>query len=387
MKISALDKRGIEVNREYQICTKCIMDTTDPDISFDEKGACNHCKRYEEIVPSRVFEGEEAKTKMEAIVSKMKKDGKGRDYDCIIGVSGGVDSTYIAYLVKELGLRPLAIHFDNGWNSELAVSNIEKVLSKLGIDLYTYVINWEEFRDLQISFLKASTPDGEVPTDHAIGALLWREASNRGIKYIISGMNFKSEAMSVPAWAYGHSDWKYIKSVHKLFGTKKLKTYPHFSFIKLFTTNFVRGIRTVSLLNYMDYNKEEAMDVLQNQLDWVYYGGKHYESIYTRFYQSYILPRKFNIDKRRGHLSDLINSGQLTREAALVEIEKEICPKELLEEDKEYVIKKFGLTEKTFDDLMNLPLKNFRHYKNSYEFVQFLRNLVNRLRSKGLYAK
>ena len=213
------------------ICKNCIMDTSDVEIIFDNQGVCNHCHRYYEELPKRVFTGEVAEKKLADIVKRIQLKGEGRAYDCIIGVSGGVDSTYVAYLTKKLGIRALAVHFDNGWNSELAVSNIEKVLKKLDIDLYTYVIDWEEFKDLQLSFLKASTPDGEIPTDHAINALLFREASNRGIKYIINGMNFATESMAVKMWAYGHSDWKYIKAVQRKFGSKSLRKYPYYTFI------------------------------------------------------------------------------------------------------------------------------------------------------------
>lgn len=372
---------------EYKICSKCLMDTSDPDISFDNDGVCNHCKRYTDIVKSRVFEGDEASQKLQELIYNIKKSGKGKDYDCLIGVSGGVDSTYVAYLLKQFGLRPLAVHFDNGWNSELAVSNIEKTLSKLGIDLYTYVIDWPEFKDLQLSFLKASTPDGEIPTDHAIDSFLWQQASKRGIKYVVSGMNFKSEAMSVPAWAYGHSDWKYIKAIHKKYGSKKLSKYPHYTFFDLFYYNIVKGIRIVSVLNYMEYNKDEAIKILEKELGWVYYGGKHYESIYTRFYQSYILPKKFNIDKRRGHLSDLINSGQITRSEGEELFAKEVCPPELMKSDLEFVKKKLNLTQEQFEEIMQLPIKSYKDYPNSYATVQFLRKSVNFLRKIGLYFK
>jgi len=326
-------------------------------------------------------------SKLAELVSKIKKDGANHSYDCIVGVSGGVDSTYVSFLVKKLGLRPLAIHFDNGWNSELAVKNIENVLKVLNIDLFTYVVDWHEFRDLQLSFLKASTPDGEIPTDHAISALLWQEASKRGIKYIISGMNFATEAISVPAWAYGHSDWKYIRDIHSRFGVKKLKTYPRFGFFNLFYYNFIRGVRIISILNYVDYDKGKAKNTLVNELGWRDYGGKHYESIYTRFFQGYVLPTKFGIDKRVGHLSDLINSGQITRSEALLSLTHTDYPDELSRSDKEYVIKKLGLNDERFDEIMSAPVKSFKNYRNSFQFVQFLRNLVNSLRARGLYPR
>ncbi len=371
----------------YKICSRCIMDTSDPDITFDEHGICNHCKRYEIELPKRAFKGDDAKQKLVSLVKKIKQAGNNKEYDCIIGVSGGVDSTYVAYVCKKLSLRPLAIHFDNGWNSDLAVSNIKKVLDKLDIDLFTYVIDWEEFKSLQRSFLKVSTPDSEVPTDHAINALLFREASRRNIKYIISGMNFATESMSVPAWSYGHSDWKYIKAVQKTFENTPLKNYPHFTFLDLFWWTFIKGIKTISILNYMEYNKKEVMNVLQNELEWVYYGGKHYESVYTRFFQGYILPHKFGIDKRRGHLSDLINAGQLTRDEALIEIQNEGYPRLLLEEDKIFVQKKLGFTNEQFEDVMHMPRKSFQDYPNNYNWVLKLKKFVNFLRSQGWYSK
>jgi N-acetyl sugar amidotransferase len=364
------------------------MDTSDPEISFNEKGLCNHCLRYKAQLSTRVYRGEEASTKLAALVSSIKKAGKGGEYDCIIGVSGGVDSTYVAYLTKQLGLKPLAIHFDNGWNSELAVSNIEKTLKTVGIDLYTYVIDWSMFKELQIAFLKASTPDGEIPTDHAINALLWQEANKRGIKYVINGMNFATESASVPAWAYGHSDWKYIRSVNKLFGkNKRLKGYPHFSLLDLFYYSVIKRIRVVSILNYIDYNKKEVMDVLQNKLGWVYYGGKHYESIYTRFYQAFVLPVKFGIDKRICHMSDLINAKQLGREEALEILRTKDYADDMMKEDLAYVLKKFELTLDDFESIMKAPIKSFRDYPNNYEKVMRIKRTLNKLRKLNIMPR
>lgn len=334
-----------------------------------------------------MFHGQEGAQRLKNLVDKIKASSMNAEYDCIIGVSGGVDSTYVAYLTKQMGLRPLAVHFDNGWNSELAVSNIEKTLDKLGIDLHTYVMNWPVFKNLQLSFLKASTPDGEIPTDHAINALLFQEASKRKIRYIISGMNFATESMSVPAWSYGHSDWKYIKAVHKQFGTSDLKDFPHFNFIDLFKWNILQRIQVVSVLNYIEYNKEQAMEILKKELGWVYYGGKHYESVYTRFYQGYVLPEKFGIDKRKGHLSDLIRSGQITRDEAIEEIKKQGYPEQLLRQDKEFVLKKLSLTEEAFEAIMKLPRKLFTDYPNRYADIQKIKSVVNFLRTKGWYSK
>jgi N-acetyl sugar amidotransferase len=373
---------------EYKVCTQCVMDITDPEITFDEKGVCNHCQMYEIRKESKQIKPELREEMLKKLVQDIKNKGKGNEYDCIIGVSGGVDSTYVAYLTKSLGLRPLAIHFDNGWNSELAVSNIEKTLKILGIDLFTYVIDWEMFRELQIAFLKASTPDGEIPTDHAINGLLWKEASKRNIKYIINGMNFATEAAAVTSWAYGHSDWKYIKSINKLFGKNtKLKNYPHFSLFNLFNYTVIKGIRVVSILNYIDFNKTEAMELLQDKLNWIYYGGKHYESVYTRFYQAYYLPEKFNIDKRKCHLSDLINAKQISREEALSELKQKDYKEEMYRDDLAFVLKKLDFKQEEFDAIRKLPVKNFRNYPNNHDLVMFVKRKLNSLRKLNILPR
>jgi len=372
-------------DEKYRMCKRCVMDTTDSEIEFDSEGICNHCRKFENTVSYRIAGNNQGE--FDKIVKAIKAAGSKNEYDCVIGVSGGVDSTYLAYLCKQNGLRPLAVHLDNGWNSELAVSNIEKVLKKLDIDLYTYVIDWEEFRDLQLAFLKASTPDSEIPTDHAIYSILMRVANEKNIKYILSGLNYKTESILPITWAYGHADWKYIKNIQKEFGTKKLISFPHYSISYLFYTVGLKRVKFISLLNYIDFNKEKAMAVLEKDLGWRNYGGKHYESIYTRFFQSYILPRKFNIDKRKAHLSNLINSGLMTKEEAINELEKEICPKELLEQDKEYTIKKFELTSSEFEDIMKLPPKTFRDYKTNYDLILKIRELLNFLRKRKLFYR
>jgi len=348
----------------YRICTRCIMDTSDDTITFDSHGVCSHCQKYDQMKDK--YLGSSNSSKLEELVNKIKKSGKNKPYDCVIGVSGGVDSTYVAYLTKKLGLRPLAVHLDNGWNSELAVSNIEKTLNKLGIDLFTYVLDWEEFKDLQLSFLKASTPDAEIPTDHAIVAVIFKIAAKYNIKYSISGGNFATEAVHVDGWSYGHSDWRYIKSLQNQFGSKKLRDYPHFGFMKLFYYKIIKRQKSVKLLNLIDYNKESAMQTLINDLGWKYYGGKHYESIYTRFFQGYYLPEKFGFDKRRAHLSTLINSNQITRKEALDEIQSEPYTSEMYKKDYEFVLKKLGITESEFNEIMMKENKKFTDYK-SYE--------------------
>jgi N-acetyl sugar amidotransferase len=354
------------------------MDTTDPDIQFDENGISNHWYKYQEMAKKHLADDVEMKRRLGVLVDQIKADGKGKQYDCIIGVSGGVDSTYVAYIVKELGLRPLAVHFDNGWNSELAVKNIEKILNTLNIDLFTYVVDWEEFKDLQMAFLKASTPDSEIPTDHSIIALLYQLAAKYNIKYVLNGVNVKSESIMPIKWGYGYYDLTYIKDLQKRFGTRKLKTLPTISLLKLAYYSKVKKIQFLPILNYVPYEKEDAMKLIKDKLGWIYYGGKHYESIYTRFFQSYILPNKFKIDKRRAHLSNLICSEQITREEALEEIKKVTYDPLLMQEDKEYVIKKFGITEEAFHDIMNRPTKIFLDYQNNFGFLQSIKKMINR---------
>ena len=364
-------------NENYRICAKTIMDTTsDPDITFNGNGVSNYVKLYEELIKLRVPTADKAKEILDKTIVKIKEAGKNKDYDCLIGVSGGVDSTYVAWLTKELGLRPLAVHVDNGWNSELAVSNIGKTLKNLNIELYTEVLNWEEFRDLQLSFLKASTADGEIPSDHIIMAVLMKTANKFGIKYIINGSNIRTEGILPRTWARGHLDWKYIKSVHKQFGKTRIKTIPHISIIKVIYYLYIKNIKMFPILNFVDYSNGEAMKILKEKLDWQYYGGKHYESVYTRFYQGYILPKKFNIDKRRGHLSSLICSGEISREQALVEINHNPYSDESLEkQDIEFVLKKFNLSQDEFDEIMKMLPKTIFDYPNNFKNWEHLRRI------------
>jgi N-acetyl sugar amidotransferase len=348
------------MNRPYQICTHCVMDTTDPNIQFDGQGVCNHCRAYGRALKRYVLTGEAGQRKIQEIVGQIKKAGSNKQYDCVIGVSGGVDSTFVAYTVKQLGLRPLAVHLDNGWDSELAVKNIEQTLKKLGIDLYTEVLDWEEFKDLQLSFLKASTPDSEIPSDHAIVACLRHTAHKIGVRYVIFGNNVRTESHLPHAWSQGHMDWKYISEVQKQFGTVVLRTFPHMDF---WTQVYYRLTQTqVDLLNYMDYSKKDTIPILEREIGWRYYGGKHHESLYTRWYQGHWLPQKFGYDKRRHHLSSLICSGEMAREEALEALKIPPYSPALQEEDTAYVIKKFGLTDEEYEQLMNLPKKSYWDY-------------------------
>ncbi len=352
----------------YNICARCLLDTTDPNIVFDENGVCNHCHDHDRLMKQKVVTGKAGEEYLQKLVDEMKRDGRGKPYDCLIGVSGGVDSTYVAYLVKKMGLRPLAVHMDNGWDSELAVKNIEETLKRLGIDLHTEVLDWEEFKSLQVAFLKSSTPDSEIPSDHAIWAVLGDLADKLKVKYIVSGFNVRTETHLPRAWSQGHFDWKYIRSVNQLFGRGRLKTFPHIGFFTYYRRLLTH--RRVDILNYIDFNKTEAMKILEQELGWRYYGGKHYESIYTRFYQGYILPTKFGYDKRRSHLSSLICSGETTRDAALKELDKPTYQPTMQEEDREYVVKKLGLTDDEFEAILNAPKKTFWDYPSYGRIIE-----------------
>lgn len=346
--------------RQYQICTRCVMDTTDPNIVFDNKGVCNHCHTHDDQIRKNVISGAAGEKKLEEIVARIKRLNKNKKYDCVIGVSGGVDSTYVAYKVVELGLRPLAVHLDNGWDSELAIQNIENICRKLNIDLHTIVLDWEEFRDIQKSFLKASTPDSEIPSDHAIVVSMLNTAKMIGVKHIIAGYNIRTETHLPVTWSQGHYDWGYIKNIQKRFGTVKLKTFPHLSFLEFLFPPYVK--RFFNILNYLDYSKSDTMPILEQKLGWRYYGGKHYESIYTRWYQGYWLPTKFGYDKRRSHMSSLICAGEMTRAEAMDELINPSYPHELQKEDTAYILKKFDMTEDQLETLLLSPKKSYWDY-------------------------
>lgn len=350
-----------------KICSKCLMDITDPTITFDDQGICNHCHAYDKKIREFVVSGNEGALTAQRIVRHIKDSmGKDAKYNCIIGVSGGVDSSYLAYLVKEqYHLNPIAVHFDNGWNTDIAVSNVKRVLEKLNIDLFTYVIDWEEFRDLQLSFLASSTPDCEIPTDHAIVAILNQIALRFNIPFVISGANARTESHVPSAWSQGHWDWRYIKSVHKMFGMIPLKTYPHINLFDLMKVKWVR------LLNYLDYDKEEAKTFLLKYMGWEDYGWKHHESIYTRFYQGYYLPLKFGYDKRKSHLSSLICSGIITREQAFTILHHmDFYPLEQVRADKAYVCKKLGIQPTTLEGFINAPRRRYEDYPNNSRILR-----------------
>lgn len=364
---------------DYHRCVRCLMDTSDSQIVFQPDGTCNHCNEFLKQ-RARMPTPEEQKPGLDRLVADIKEAGRGKPYDCVVGVSGGVDSTYVAYLAKELGLRPLAVHLDNGWNSELAVMNIENTLSKLSIDLHTHVLDWDTFRQLQVSFLRSSVPDAEIPTDHAIRAALWQAARKYDIKYLLNGRNHTTEGILPWSWTYSALDWRYISGVHRTFSRKSLRRYAHTSLPEIVYRATVTRFKNISILDYVGFDKASVMDVLTNKLGWRDYGGKHYESIYTRFFQSYILPSKFGIDKRKAHLSVLVLTGQMSREAAIAMLDQPTAPAQIIKDDREFVVQKLGLTEQEFDDIMGMPIKSYKDYpNNSWVFLMHDNPLIMRL--------
>jgi N-acetyl sugar amidotransferase len=361
------------------------MDTTASEIQFDENGVCNFCHQYEERVKNEVHHDKAGQIALQSVIGKMKRKGKGCDYDCIIGVSGGVDSTYLAYLVKKVyGLRPLAVHFDNGWDSELAVANIEQTMKRLDIDLYTYVMDWEEFKDIQMSFLKASIANAEFPTDHAISAILVKTAAARKIPYLIMGGNIVTESIMPKSWLSNPLDFRLLKSIHRKFGKIKLKTFPKLSNFDYAYYLLLGGLKWVSLLNYNSFDVKEVKHILIDELGWKDYGGKHYESIYTRFFHAYYLPQKFGIDTRKPYLSALILSNQLTRDEALARIKEPPYSPNMMEEDLGYVAKKMGLNLEEFSKIMTAPPKDYNDYPNSSWLWKHFASVVDFARKRAI---
>ena len=358
------------------------MDTSDPEIQFDANGICNHCTAAIERINKQLLPPAERKRALDALVEKIKFEGKGKEYDCIIGVSGGVDSTTTAYYVKKLGLRPLAVHFDNGWDSELAVDNINKTLNTLGIELYTHVVDWEEFRDLQMCFLKASVANCEAPTDHGIFALLFKMALKLNARFIISGSNVATETIMPVAWGHDHQDLRHLKALQRRFGKVPLRTMPTISIPQLLYYTFIKKIRIIPFPNYIDYKRDEAKKMIMQEIGWRDYGGKHYESVWTRFFQGHYLPTKFGFDKRKAHLSTLICSSQITRDEALDEMVKPPYDADLLRQDMQFVLKKFGLTQAEFDSIINAPLKKATDYPNHsflFHTLQRYKNIFRKI--------
>lgn len=347
-----------ETRTNYQVCQITVMDTSDPDISFDADGICNYVHEFRAAQATKPS-SEERQELLAHMVEAIREEGRGKQYDCILGLSGGVDSSYMAYLVHDWKLRPLVVHFDNGWNSRLAITNIERIVTTLGLDLQTFVMDWEEFRDLQRAYFKASVVDLEVPTDHMIFGALHKLAGQEGIKYILSGHNDATEWLLPKAWYYRKFDLANVLGIHRAHGELPIRHLPKLGVWQQAYFHHIKGVRTLQPLQLIEYNKAEAKRTLKQKLNWEDYGGKHHESTFTRFYQGYWLPRKFGIDKRKAHFSNLILSGQMTREAAIEELVQPPYEERLQQEDKVFVSKKLGFTPDELAELMLRP--NVRH--------------------------
>lgn len=362
------------MNRPYKICTRCVMDTSAMDITFDDHGACSYCTRFLRD-SARILHGDPAKRRedLEKFVAAVKAGGKGRKYDCIIGVSGGVDSSWGLVQAVRLGLRPLAVHMDNGWNSELAQHNIANLVRGLGVDLYTHVIDWDEYRNLMQAFFDADVIDVELLYDNAMLAVNYQQATRQGLKFILAGSNTATEGMSLPPrWRWLKMDRRNIEALGHRFGGVRLKSFPSIGVLGYVWQEFVARRNWIPFIDFFEYNKFDALRMLQEEFGYKPYPYKHYESIFTRFYQGYLLPKKFGVDKRRTHLGTLVATGQMSREAALKDLEGLPYPSEkALDEDRRYFLKKMGWTREDLDAYIARPEKRHDVYPTEKRLWDF----------------
>jgi N-acetyl sugar amidotransferase len=359
---------------KYQICTKTIMDTSDPNIVFNEKGESDYYTNYIDAILTNWHTDKRGYAELMRTAEKIKKEGKGKDFDCIIGLSGGLDSSYVAYVAKEImGLRPLLFHVDAGWNTDKAVGNIEKLCNGLGLDLYTDVINWEEMKDLQVAFLKSQIADQDLPQDYAFFSGLYKFAKKNKIKYVLTGGNFSTECCREPEeWGgFPGIDTILVKDIHSKFGKRPLKTFPLVDILsyKLYY-RYVLGMQVFKPLNLVSYIKADAEKLLMDKFGWEPFQHKHHESRFTRFYEDYWLPEKFGFQKRRAHFSSLILTGQMTREEALERVSKPELSEEFLHKEFEYVADKLDLTVSELQEIFNGKNKTFHDYKNKISLIR-----------------
>ena len=353
--------------RDYQICKNCVMDITDSKITFDEKGVCDHCNTfYKEILP-KWHTDEKGDKNLKAIIEKIKEEGNGKDFDCLMGMSGGIDSSYLLnVMVEKYGLRPLVFHVDAGWNSQIAVNNIERLVDGLGLDLYTEVINWEEMKDLQLAFFKSGVSHIDTPQDHAFFATMYKFASKHNIKYILTGGNYSTECVRNPLeWMYYQSDSIQLKDIYKKHGTGKLKDYPVTNILwhKVYLP-YIKKIKLIRPLDFFPYNKDEAMQSLVDKFGYQKYPQKHFESRFTRFYESYWLPKKFGFDTRKVQYSSLILTNQMTRDEALEKLKSPAYDPETIHQDFEYIATKLGISVEELQSYMDAPNKTYKDYKS-----------------------
>lgn len=374
--------------RSYQMCKRCVMDTTDTDIAFDAEGICNHCHQFDCETSRRWFPTNDGKKKIESIFNKIREERKHYEYDCILGLSGGLDSSYLALLMKEYELRPLVVHVDAGWNSELAVHNIEKVVKYCGYDLHTQVMNWPEVRDLQLAYLKAGFANQDVVQDHAYFASLYHFAVENKINYVISGGNVATEAVFPESWHHSAMDAINLKAVHKRFGSIPLKDYKVISFLQYYLYYpFIKKMKAIRPLDYLPYSKEVALAELQEKVGYKPYERKHGESRFTKFFQNHYLPEKFDMDKRIPHLSSMILTGLITREKALQELERPLYDPQELREDKHYISKKLGITTEQLDEYIMSPGRDYSECPNwdsRYAFMKRIQSLISKILGRNV---
>jgi N-acetyl sugar amidotransferase len=353
--------------RPMKICSSCVMDTSDSSIVFDDSGVCDHCRTFERDIKPFWDTEEKGRKNLEILVSRIRREGEGKDFDCLMGMSGGIDSSYLLYrMVTDFGLRPLVFHVDAGWNSQIAVNNIERLVDGLGLDLYTEVIDWEEMKDLQLAFFKSGVPHIDVPQDHAFFATMYKFASKYNIRTILTGGNYSTECVRNPLeWMYYQSDSIQLKDIHKKFGNGSLENYPVTNILwhKIWLPYFKR-VRLYRPLDYMPYNKDEAIKTLVEKFGYQVYPQKHFESRFTKFYEGFWLPERFGYDTRKVQYSSLILTGQMTRDNALNELTSRSYTKEQLHEDFEFVSNKLGITTDELWGYFSAPKKTYMDYNS-----------------------
>lgn len=367
------------MDQPYQICTKTVIDSTLPEVTFDENGISNVYWDFEKNVKPNWFHNEEGKKKLQVYVDTIKKQSKGKDFDCILGLSGGVDSSYMLHaMVKDYGLKPLVFHVDGGWNTEMAVNNIQNLVDKLNLDLFTEVINWNEMRDFQLAWFKSGVPHIDVPQDHAFGAVLYKFSDEYKIKYILNGGNISTECVIMPyIYYYLGSDLVHIRDIIKKFGTVPMKSYPFSSVYKhKLYQRYIKGLKVIKPLNFMPYTKKLATDLLEKEYGWKSYGQKHFESRFTRFYEGYWLPTRFNFDVRRNQLSSLILTGQMTREEALEILKNPSYDSETFKQDFAFIASKLGISEEELSTYHSIEKKFYYDYKSDHKRLKFIENLM-----------
>ncbi len=366
----------------YQICSNCIMDTSDTTLTFDERGWCDYCRNFETNIRPNWYPGERGIREIMPLIEQIKREGASRDHDCLIGISGGLDSSYVAYVAKEkFGLRPLMFHCDAGWNSDLGVSNIQKIIDSLGLDLVTEVINWEEMKDLQRAFFLSQVPFVDTPQDLGLFSAIYNFAAKNGFKYVITGGNNSTECVRESIeWTYFSTDMRHVRDIHRRFGSRKLETFPTCDIFKYKTYyRYIKGIRVIKLLDSVPFIKKDAIRELNEKFGWQPYAQKHYESRFTRFYESYWTPKKFGFDKRRAYFSSEILTGQMTREEALDRISRPELDEQTMEHEFEYVATKLGWTVDEFQAIFNGENKTFRDYKNNMFLITLGARIANLL--------